>query len=170
MTDNSLLEILYFQVTDLWKRLCEKHSELYNLTCDEYSFLLKSDVENLDHSVSLKQELIHEINGLEQIRRDIIRQINQDLNYKIETVSQLLNLMQEFEEKNGRHYLKRFNSFLIEIIEKIQGQNKKNQIFINKALSSLKEIREEATGKKSYPTYTANGATTKSTTELFVRR
>jgi len=171
VADKQLLEILYFQVTDLWKRLCEKHNQLYDVTCDEYSYLLDSNIEKLESSVREKQDLISEIGELENIRREIISEINNHIpSGKIKTVTDLLNLMQDFEETSGQNHLCRFNQLLINIIEKIQAQNKKNQMFINKALLTLKEIREEATGKKSYATYTANGATTKSTSDFFIRR
>jgi hypothetical protein len=34
------LEMIYFRVTDLWQKLCEKHTSLLNLTFDEYALLL----------------------------------------------------------------------------------------------------------------------------------
>jgi flagellar biosynthesis/type III secretory pathway chaperone len=51
------------------------------------------------------------------------------------------------------------NSLLIDIIHRIQEQNKKNQMFLNKAMLSLREIKQGFTGKKTYTTYGADGMT-----------
>ncbi|MBL6991165.1 MAG: flagellar protein FlgN [Bacteriovoracaceae bacterium] len=158
------LQAIYFQVTDLWKRLCEEHNELYNLTCDEYTFLLESDMENLEGATSQKEQIIARISQLELIRRDVITKLNKLLKkqgqaVKVDSVPALLKVMNEFESKQDGKHLFRFNALLIDLIEKLQQQNKKNQIFINKALISLKEIREGAMGSKTYPTYTAKGGT-----------
>jgi flagellar biosynthesis/type III secretory pathway chaperone len=66
--------------------------------------------------------------------------------------------MQAYEVEKNQKHLFRFNALLIDIIEKIQTQNKRNQLFINKALLSLKQIRIEATGKKNYSLYTSKGS------------
>jgi flagellar biosynthesis/type III secretory pathway chaperone len=65
--------------------------------------------------------------------------------------------MNFFEKQNNTQHLYRFNALLIDVIEKIQTQNKKNQVFLNKAINSLKEIREEALGVKNYNTYNKKG-------------
>jgi flagellar biosynthesis/type III secretory pathway chaperone len=67
--------------------------------------------------------------------------------------------MKVIENKMQTPHLEKFNSYLIDTIEKIQEQNKKNQIFINKTLLSLKTIREEAMGRKNYSTYNSKGST-----------
>ena len=163
LKDDELLNILYFQVTDLWKRFCEKHVELFNYTCDEYSLLLKNDLESVDEKVHQKQLVIAEIYGLDQVRQNLIVKINDVLSQyagtpAVTNVTELLQVMQGFEEELKQAHLFRFNKLLVDIIEKIQAQNKKNQLFINKALLSLREIRQEATGQKNYSTYTASGA------------
>ena len=60
----------------------------------------------------------------------------------------------------------RFNALLIDIITKIQVQNKNNQLFINRSLLNLKSIREDALGQKSYSTYTATGGSKSRSLEL----
>ena len=71
-----------------------------------------------------------------------------------------LSLMENFEKNLEEKYLNNFNNLLINIIEKIQNQNKKNHIFINKAIHSLSEIKGSIEGKKNYETYTKKGVTT----------
>ncbi|TDP54077.1 FlgN protein [Bacteriovorax stolpii] len=153
------LALLYFEVTNLWKQFCEEHNELFNLTCDEYSLLLKSDLELLEEKINEKNECIARIGTLEMMRRDLIKDISALYPEKnIDSVSALLEVMSNYEIESNQKHLFRFNALLIDIIEKIQAQNKRNQLFINKALHSLQQIRIEASGKKNYSTYSAKGS------------
>jgi hypothetical protein len=52
---NEKLATLYFEVTNLWKEFCEEHNELFNLTCDEYSLLMQSNLELLDDKLIEKK-------------------------------------------------------------------------------------------------------------------
>lgn len=158
------LATLYFEVTNLWKQFCEEHNELFNLTCDEYSLLLKSDLELLEEKITEKNECIARIGTLEVLRRDLIKDIAALYPEKnIDSVSALLEVMSNYEVESNQKHLFRFNALLIDIIEKIQAQNKRNQLFINKALHSLQQIRIEATGKKHYQTYSAKGSAVNTT-------
>ena len=165
------IKYFYYQVTDLWKRFCEEHATLFNLTCEEYSNLLKTDLEKLEKTIAEKDTIINRINALEKLRLELISEINSELLQnqelrnifnlkKIDTVSDLLELMNNYEKKLDEKYLNNFNSLLIDIIQKIQKQNKKNQIFINKAIISLKEIKGSVDGGKNFNTYTQEGLTT----------
>lgn len=163
------LELIYFRVTDLWQRLCEKHNNLLNLTFDEYALLLESDLENLETKNAEKNALNSEIAALEKVRSDIIEELNGILKGRgmetISSVSELIMVMDVYEKKNDQRHLFRFNNLLIDLIEKIQEQNKKNQLFINKALLSLKQIREEVMGNKNYSTYNNKGGHRTHTTD-----
>lgn len=154
--------IHYFRVTDLWKKLCEAHQRLLELTFDEYSLLLGSQIEELEEKIIEKDTLIRFIGELDQERKAAIDELNHDLRKShltpVNNVSELIVAMRTFEEQREQRHLQRFNALLIDIIEKIQHQNRRNQLFINKALMSLREIREEAMGKKNYSTYNAKGA------------
>lgn len=160
--DQEVLAILYFQTTDVWKRMCEEHMELFNITCDEYTLLLNSEIDQLEAKIKEKEETISRIKALEDIRQDIISELAKIKNTEISSVSTLLEVMTAYEVEKKEKHLFRFNALLIDMIEKIQNQNKKNQLFINKALRSLKEIRMEAMGEKNYQTYTAKGGTSNS--------
>ncbi len=162
---NDKLAIIYFEVTDLWKRLCEEHNDLFGVTCDEYSLLLKSELDLLEEKLVEKNQIIARIGALETIRRELIAELNSLFPEKnIDSVSKLLEFMKSYEVEKNQKHLFRFNALLIDIIEKIQTQNKRNQLFINKALLSLKQIRIEATGKKNYSTYTSKGSAISSST------
>tara|TARA_R110002049_G_scaffold300661_2_gene491694 strand:- start:184 stop:687 length:504 start_codon:yes stop_codon:yes gene_type:complete len=159
---DQVYSVHYFRVTDLWKKLCESHQQLLEITFDEYSLLLGSQIEELEEKVEEKNKLISFIATLDKERKEAIKNLNADLkkngSAEIQSVSDLIVTMKEFESTKDQHHLRRFNALLIDIIEKIQTQNKKNQLFINKALMSLREIREDAMGKKSYSTYNSKGA------------
>lgn len=156
--NEELLKFYYFRVTEVWKLLCDLHNQLFNLTCDEYLCLLGSDIEGLDQKTAEKKEIIEEINSVEKLRSEIISELNLKFpDNKVENVSQLLNLMINTDLEKENKYLFKFNALLINLIERIQKQNKKNQLFLNKAISSLKEIREQVTGVKSFTTYNAKG-------------
>lgn len=163
------LEMIYFRVTDLWQKLCEKHTSLLNLTFDEYALLLESNLEKLEGKSLEKETVKTEITVLEKVRTQVIEELNLILVKKemepIDSVSDLIMVMDIYEKKNNQKHLFRFNSLLIDLIEKIQEQNKKNQLFINKALLSLKQIREEVMGSKDYSTYNKRGSHTSHTTD-----
>lgn len=156
---NEKLALLYFQVTDLWKQLCQEHNLLFNLTCDEYSLLLRSELDYLEEKISEKQNCIERIATLELIRKDIINDLSEIYPEKsINSVTELLEIMSQYEIEHNQKHLARFNALLIDMIEKIQTQNKRNQLFINKALHSLQQMRIEASGKKNFSTYSSSGS------------
>ena len=63
MNDNNII-IFYFQVTDIWKRFCEAHQELFELTCDEYHCLIKNNIEELNIIIEKKQTHMEYINSI----------------------------------------------------------------------------------------------------------
>lgn len=159
------LGVIYFQVTDIWRRFCEEHTLLLDKTFEEYSLLLSSDIEKLEPLLAEKQEIIKKINFLEEARARVITKLNKYLSLnkqkEVDSVSELIEVMRFYEEQNNSKHLYRFNELLIDIIEKIQHQNKKNQVFLNKAINNLREIREEAMGVKNYSTYNKKGHSVK---------
>ncbi len=161
---NEKLAAIYFEVTNLWKQFCEEHNELFNLTCDEYSLLLRSELELLEEKIEEKNNCIQRIGVLEMLRRDLIADLAKLVpSQNVDSVSGLLEVMSQYEVESKQKHLFRFNALLIDIIEKIQAQNKRNQLFINKALHSLQQIRLEATGKKNFQTYSSRGSAVSST-------
>ena len=107
------LAALYFEVTNLWKQFCEEHNELFNLTCDEYSLLLKSELELLEEKIIEKNECIKRIGTLEMVRRDLIKDLNALYPEKnIDSVSSLLEIMSEYEVESKQKHLFRYNALL----------------------------------------------------------
>lgn len=161
--DNRLNEKkLYFQrVLSVWEGFCQLHKELYDLTCEEYLTLLASDIDKLESMLPLKDEIISKIGELEKERSELIDQLNGTglFAHKIIKASDLLNVYAEIDQQNSIPALKNLNALLIDIVQKIQEQNKKNQQFLNKAMLSLREIKQGFSGKKNFTTYGADGLT-----------
>lgn len=158
------LNLYYFQALDLWKHFCDTHNELYKLTCEEYQALLSGEVNTVETLTKTKADLIDTIKGLDKIRSELISNINSDLDeeHKIRNVKDLINFLSLVEAPHSDSILKKANSLLIDIIEGIQKQNKKNQLFINKALISLRDIKDAALGRKQYQQYNASGSSSRS--------
>ncbi len=162
--ESTKLGLFYFQITDVWKRHCELHSELFDLTCDEYSLLLTSELDKLEKTIADKNHVIKLVKENETIREEIIKELQTHYpSQKLKTISDVIVFFKDFAAEKKDKHLDRFNKLLIDIIEKIQTQNKSNQIFISKAITSLREIRESATGKTSVQTYNAKGVSTNHT-------
>lgn len=154
------LKLHYFQITDIWKLHCELHSELFDLTCDEYMHLLESNLDELEVTISRKNEILEIISINEKEREKQLKALaNENSSLSLNTFKDLIIFFKDFEPEKESKHLFRFNELLLDIITKIQNQNKKNQMFINKAIHSLKVIREEASGKKSVTTYNKKGVT-----------
>jgi flagellar biosynthesis/type III secretory pathway chaperone len=151
---------------DLWRDFCEKHTLLYEFTCDEYIHLLSSDMDKLNETLEGKKELLEHINLLDAQRMSLTDEIL--VLMEIETPPKKLIFLLSFFKKNGEedvaNQIEKLNLVLLDIIEKIQEQNKKNQIFLNKAIHSLKELKQSFSGKTQYNTYSAAGITKPSNT------
>ena len=155
---NTKEEVFYLQVTDLWKKFCKEHALLLDYTFDEYAFLLGSEIEKLEENLKKKIETVQRIANLEQVRRKIINKMNTQLKRdKIFHVKDLLKAFGQYHLEKKHSHLFKHNALLEDLINKIKEQNKKNQLFINKAFLSLKEIREDALKEKNYSTYNAKG-------------
>jgi flagellar biosynthesis/type III secretory pathway chaperone len=153
---------LYYQQTiTIWENFCQLHKELYDLTCEEYLTLLESDIESLEKMLPIKEEIIYKISELEKDRSDLINTLNTSTLFtsKISRAWDMLNAFSDIESESPIPVLKNLHALLIDIIQKIQEQNKKNQVFLNKAMISIREVKDGFTGKKQYTTYGANGQT-----------
>ena len=160
--DKDTLELYYFRVVDIWKRLCELHSQLFDLTCDEYEALLESRVDDLEKVITKKEETIEKVEIVEDLRSKVILEINFHFaNNQISKASDLLEFMSAYEKESNSELLTNLNKLLVDMIETIQAQNRKNQLFLNKALLSLKDMMSDITGNK-YVTYDKSGDTSAS--------
>lgn len=153
---------LYYQsVLTIWESFCQLHRELYDLTSEEYLILLESDIDKLETMLPLKEEIIAKISEIEKERGSLIDKLNGSGLFatKITRAGELMEAFASIDQANGIPALKNLNALLIDIITKIQEQNKKNQMFLNKAMLSLREVKQGFTGKKQFTTYGADGQT-----------
>jgi flagellar biosynthesis/type III secretory pathway chaperone len=161
--DNRLDEkkLYYQRAVSVWEGFCHLHKELYDLTCEEYLMLLESDIDKLEKVLPVKEEIINKITELEKDRTELIDTLNSISLFanNIGRAGDLLEAFAPLDQSAGIPALKNLNSLLIDIIHKIQEQNKKNQMFLNKAMLSLREVKQGFTGKKQYTTYGADGQT-----------
>ena len=146
-------------MTDLWQDFCSHHHRLFDLTCEEYEILLSGNIDDLEKIIGLKKDIVSSIKTLEEKREKIVKRLSVLFNTKeeISSVSDFIIVMKKYGVAVPGDFFERYNSLLIDLIEKIQDQNVKNQVFLNKSLLSLKEIREGILGNKSYKTYNEKG-------------
>jgi flagellar biosynthesis/type III secretory pathway chaperone len=151
----------YQQALEIWEAFCQEHRELFDLTCEEYLTLLASDIDKLESMLPLKEEIIARIGELEARRARLIEEINQSGAFAapITRAGELLAAFAELERRQSIPALRNLNSLLVDIIQNIQEQNRKNQVFLNKAMLSLREVKQGFSGKKTFTTYGADGMT-----------
>jgi len=77
----------------------------------------------------------------------------------INKASDLIHYFHDLESENNLFALKNLNDLLIDIIERLQDQNKKNQLFLNKAMLSIQDLKQGFSGKKVFTTYGSDGMT-----------
>ena len=95
----------YFQITDLWKRLCELHNDLFDKTAEEYSHLLSSDFEEIERVTVKKNDIIFEISSIDDIRRGLIDKLRNQ-GAQIEKATDLITYFHDCPpEIEGRHLL-----------------------------------------------------------------
>lgn len=160
------VEVVKFKcerLRSLWQDFCSKHSELYELTCDEYMHLLASEIEELEQTIENKKALINFINGLDDLRDELISDLCESLGIPPQArLLELTECLRIAEFNSEADQIEKLNLLLLDIVEKIQIQNKKNQIFLNKALHSLGELKASFTGNKVYNTYSSSGGINRS--------
>jgi len=155
------LKLYHQRAVEIWEQFCKLHHDLYELTCDEYQSLLSGQVESLEELILKKDKVVEEIGKCETKRASLIQELNSstELSLDIKTVSDLLQTFNEVENSLTIPALHNLNSLLIDVITRIQSQNKRNQVYLNRAMQSLNELRDGFYGKKNYTTYGANGLT-----------
>lgn len=168
MSDQTSIELKFAltRLVDTWRSFCELHTNLYEFTCDEYMHLLASEIDELDETVTKKTALLKDINLLDGTRSEITNEIM--AYYKLENEPKKLKVLIQTLRDNGEaetaKQVESMNLILLDIVEKIQEQNKKNQVFLNKAIHSLQDLRESFAGKAKFKTYSSSGSTRSNST------
>lgn len=160
MLNDSNKLIVSFKINELigvWKQFCETYTTLYDLTCEEYLYLLESDIDTLEKTLETKNLLLDGISVLDQRRVDLLKELGEMLNLNLKTLSYFTEILKNQGLTNEARQLEGYNALLLDIIYKTQEQNKKNQVFLNRAIISLQDLRQNFSGKKNFKTYGANG-------------
>ncbi len=151
-------EQTYHEAIAIWREFCELHFNLFEVTAAEYSCLLNSDIEKLEVTTTEKNTIIAAINLADTRRQSLILKLQEQYGLKhVASVSDLIGFLERTAPAPFVKHFVGFNGLLKDLIEKIKDQNKKNQIFLNKAIFHLQELRESTTGKKTVQTYNARG-------------
>jgi len=158
---DEVLKLYHQRAVEIWEQFCKLHHDLYELTCDEYQTLLSGEIDKLEELIPRKEALMSEISNWESARADLIAKINASgtATAPVKNVTDLLTLLQPIEDSLTIPALKNLNALLIDVITRIQEQNKRNQLFLNKAMASIRDLRDGFSGKKKFTTYGADGQT-----------
>jgi flagellar biosynthesis/type III secretory pathway chaperone len=156
---DQVLRLYHSQAVEVWENFCRLHRELFELTCDEYQALLSGELENLEALVTRKEAVMTKINAWDATRTSLIQDIDraQIAPHPISNIKDLLDLLREPENQMPLPALTNLNALLIDIITQTHEQNKRNQMFLNRALLSLRDLRAGFSGKRQYTTYGADG-------------
>jgi flagellar biosynthesis/type III secretory pathway chaperone len=155
------LKFLHERAISIWEKFCILHRDLYDLTSKEYLILLEGQIEPLEQLIQEKDAIIQNVNLVEAEREELINEINSNLeeDKKILKAFELISFFKSNSQNDPFNSLTKLNELLIDIIEKLQSQNKKNQQYLNKAMLSVKELQNNFRGKKNYTTYGSDGLT-----------
>lgn len=155
------LKIYHSRALEVWEQFCRLHHDLYELTCDEYQALLSGEIDQLEDLITRKQVIVDQVSHWEMIRSQLIEEMNssQYLDSTIKSASDLILVLKPVEAELTIAALQNLNDLLIDVISRIQAQNKKNQLFLHRAMQSLNEMKDGFSGKKQFTTYGANGMT-----------
>lgn len=150
----------YKNFCTLWDRLISLHEELLQIALNEYRALLASDFEELEKVLNLKQKLIEKITIAEKDRSLLVLEFiaiaDSSMNKKLK-LSEILFYFSLHSETSSDQTLKIKNEQLINLISNIQMQNKKNRVFLNRAMISLQDLQKNFSGKKNFTTYNQQG-------------
>lgn len=153
-------QLLYLEFTELWKALCDAHNRLFQITCDEYVALLNSNIDKVHLLLEIKEKIIGEIEQLDNDRLNLVNRVAIQANLEIEDIKKFKNVYDYLREElllNDQNPLIKYHELMIELVDKTQQQNKKNRVFLNKALHSIKEIRRDLNGSIKVNNYSRTG-------------
>jgi flagellar biosynthesis/type III secretory pathway chaperone len=155
---NSEQKELYKSTVNLWQRLCNLHQSLLEVTNNEYTALLSSDLDSTTKILEQKKQLIERINKEEHARQKIVSEVlgPSTLHESFRFVD-LKKFFNQFEIESKGNHLNNFNLILLDTIAKIKKQNKKNQYFINRALMSLDGLKLPSEQNPNHSIYNKSG-------------
>lgn len=154
-------------VASLLKSQCELHTDLYERTCQEYALLLESEIDSLDELVQEKQKIIRQIELAEKERLHVLENLKKTApTLSFNKLGEMLTTLKACGLKTDAEAIEKLNMILLDIVDKIQEQNKRNQVFLNKAIVSLKDLKASFNkdNPKQFKTYNSLGASSSAST------
>ena len=117
--NTELIKFKCERLRSLWQDFCSKHSELYELTCDEYMHLLASEIDQLEETIEQKKALIGFVNGLDELRDELIADLCDSLEIpKQAKLADLIQSLRAAELNNEATQIEKLNLLLLDIVEK----------------------------------------------------
>jgi flagellar biosynthesis/type III secretory pathway chaperone len=157
-----LITSYYLKFTKIWSSLCKLHAELLDLSYDEFQAIKKSELERIIEITSHKDEIVSKIDKVDKARKFLIQNFSETIPEVgiFEKSHELIAFFKNNRVNEGIDHLDHFNNLLIEVIENLQDQNRKNQYFLNRAINSLEQLKADMTGSRKYNHYNAKGLRT----------
>lgn len=152
------LQFKFRELVGMWEELCKCHNALYELAALEYDALLTSHIDNLEELIKKKEEVIETIYSIDSSRKLLIDEIAALTGEETNHITDLYPILDKYK-LDPANTIQKYNNLLLDIILKIQEQNKKNQIFLNKAILSLQDLKDKFKGNKNFKTYNSRGNT-----------
>jgi hypothetical protein len=133
------IESTYHELTLIWRELCLLHTQLFELTNNEYQLLLTSETDQLEINLAEKKQVVQSINDYDLRRQTCIDKLGLGAaNFALMNQHLVKHLNLETP-----HQLEKYNDYLLDIIEKIQMQNIKNRQFLNRAMIMMEGLRKD---------------------------
>jgi flagellar biosynthesis/type III secretory pathway chaperone len=159
--DSNEFHIFYLKISNVLRQFCILHSNLLDATITEYDFLLESEIDGVDEISQLKEEIVQMIHLTDEQRKTVLYEAFESglFDKPVEGLGDLEILLIPYEKDNDITFFSEFSELLIKIIDNLKNQNKKNQIYLHKALESLQDLRSNMTGRTSSKIYNPKGVT-----------
>jgi len=159
-SQNQELPDAYQELTLIWRELCVLHTHLFELTNQEYQYLLTSETDLLESNLIEKRNVVKMINDFDQRRQDCVERVFALINPDTDlspTFSIINRILMQNLKLEASHQLEKYNDYLVDIIEKIQMQNRKNRQFLNRAMIMIDDLKKDFQSSKKILSYNKKG-------------
>src|SRR5690606_29031619 len=105
------------EICDLWQDFCALHTKLFEVTCDEYALLLDSNIDELEGTLTRKNELIETIKSCDIHRQALLLDLADE---KVQSISELITFLEKHNLESQKNRIEKLNLLLVDIITSIQ--------------------------------------------------
>ena len=143
----------------LWQSLCKKHTELFELTFEEYSLMIENDSDSLIRKLQEKKALIKEIARLNQKRESLIEKMELLTKDKIDffNIEEVIKFITINISQEEAQELNKLNNILKNLILQIKRQNYKSKKFIKKSIIFINQMKNNIINKTGCSLYKKKG-------------